>query len=373
MIYYIANVRLPTEKAHGIQIMKMCEAFAVLGNEVELVTPWRFNPIKKDPFEYYGVKKIFKINKLPSLDLVCCGKIGFFIQTITFLISARFFLLFNKYDVLYTREQAAGLFFKKFILEIHYLPQKIIFFHKIFWKKAAGLVVLTKFLKKRLVEEGISEHKILVAPDGVDVEKFKIQSSKLKTREELNLPQDKKIILYTGHLYKWKGVDTLLQAARQFSNEFLFVFVGGTEKDIKNFKFQISNYELQNTLVVGHRPHQEIPYWLKAADVLVLPNSTKEKISQFYTSPLKLFEYMASGVPIVTSDLPSIREILNEKNALLVAPDNPQSLADGIIKVLKNPDFSDKISKQAYLTVQNYTWQKRAEKILEFIKNDYSR
>lgn len=120
--------------------------------------------------------------------------------------------------------------------------------------------------------------------------------------------------------------------------------------------------------MVGHRPHQEIPYWLKAADVLVLPNSAKEKISRFYTSPLKLFEYMASGTPIVASDLPSIREVLNEKNAVLVKPDSPEFLTAGIMKVLENPYLSDKISKQAFQDVQNYTWEKRAEKILRFIK-----
>ena len=77
---YIANARIPTEKAHGIQIMKMCEAFASLGIDVELVVPWRFNSIHVDSFEYYGVKRVFKIVKIPSLDLTAFGKIGFLIQ-----------------------------------------------------------------------------------------------------------------------------------------------------------------------------------------------------------------------------------------------------------------------------------------------------
>ena len=76
---------------------------------------------------------------------------------------------------------------------------------------------------------------------------------------------------------------------------------------------------------------------------------------------------MASKRPIVASDLPSIREILNEENAVLVEPNNPEALAEGIKKILQNPELADKISKQAFRDVQNYTWQKRAQKILGFI------
>ena len=115
--------------------------------------------------------------------------------------------------------------------------------------------------------------------------------------------------------------------------------------------------------MVGHRPHGEIPYWLKAADVLVLPNSGKEDISKYWTSPLKMFEYMASGRPIVASDLPSIREVLNGENAILVEPDNPEKLAGGIKAILQNNQLSDRISIKAVLDVQEYSWTKRVQKI----------
>ena len=95
-ILYIANIRLPTEKAHGIQIMKMCEAFADIGHKVELIVPWRFNFIKIEPFEYYGVKKNFKITKLPSLDLVWLGRIGFWAQSFTFAEVSGWYALFKK-------------------------------------------------------------------------------------------------------------------------------------------------------------------------------------------------------------------------------------------------------------------------------------
>ena len=95
-ITYIANSRIPTERANGIQIIHTCEALASAGMTVELVVPWRLNPLKEDPYKYYGVQKNFSIRKLPSLDLVWFGKVGFFIQEWTFLVSVFFFLLFSR-------------------------------------------------------------------------------------------------------------------------------------------------------------------------------------------------------------------------------------------------------------------------------------
>ncbi|MFN7088500.1 MAG: hypothetical protein ACK4NX_01585, partial [Candidatus Paceibacteria bacterium] len=69
-IIYVTSTRLPTEKAHGLATMKIAEALAKQGFELEMITPWRFNPIKKDPFEYYGVSKVFRLAKVPSIDLL---------------------------------------------------------------------------------------------------------------------------------------------------------------------------------------------------------------------------------------------------------------------------------------------------------------
>jgi len=362
-IYYIANLRLPTEKAHGVQIMKMCEAFA-LENNIELIVPRRFNLIKENPFDYYDVQKNFKITKLFCLDLVKLGKIGFLIELITFLISTRIYLLFKKYDILYTREWMAGLFFRNLVLEIHSLPKKVSFFHKKVWQKTKCLIVLTSFIKEGLVEIGVKEDKILIASDGVDLDRFKIYDSRFKK-------SDRKIVMYVGSFQGWKGTTVLLEAIRNFQfsifnfQKILFVFVGVSEHDITDYGLRVTDYE--NTKFIGHQPHKEIPSWLKRADILVLPNSGKEKISKFYTSPMKLFEYMASGRPIVASDLPSIKEVLNKDNAVLVESDNTESLAEGIRIILQNPELADKISKQARLDVQHYTWKNRVKKIISFI------
>ncbi len=368
-ILYIANARIPTEKAHGIQIMNMCEAFSKQRIEVELIVPQRFNPIKEDPFDYYGVERIFKIIKLFSIDFVRYGKIGFLIQSFSFAKRVFCHVIFKKADIIYSRDELPLYFlsfFKKNIFwEAH--QGELNFIVKRLFKKCRGLIAISLGLKNFYLKNGAAEEKILVAPDAVDFEKFNINVLKQEARRKVGLPLDKKIILYMGHLYDWKGADILAGAASFLKPDNLAVFVGGTEKDIAEFK--IKNVGLKNIMIVGRRPHKEIPYWLKAADVLVLPNSAKEKISEIYTSPLKMFEYMASGTPIVASDLPSIREVLNEKNAVLVKPDNPDFLTAGIKKVLENPGFYDKISEQAYEDVQKYTWQKRGENIFDFIRS----
>ncbi len=373
-IIYIADIRLPTEKAHGIQIMKMCEAFSLKGVNLKLIVPLRFNPIKEDLFGYYNIKKNFEVRKIFSFDLTFFWPIFrsfvFWWQSFWFAIFSFFYTLLGRYDFIYSRD-FLPLFFlsffkKNIIYELHNFPKNP-FLYRRFFKNVKKIIVITDKLKDFLIEEGIGGDKIIVSPDGVDLKEFDIKEDEEECRKKLNLPLDKKIIIYTGHLFEWKGAHILAEAVRYLDKDNLIVFVGGMRKDIKNFKERIHNSK--NILVIGHQPHSEIPYWLKAADVLILPNSAKEKISQLYTSPLKMFEYMAARKSIVASNLPSIGEILNKNNAILISPDDPLALSKGVKEALKNKDLSDKIIQQAYLDVQNYSWQKRAEKIINFVKN----
>ena len=380
-LIYTTTARIPTEKAHGLGTMKLCEALASQELEVELICPWRFNKIKIDPFDYYRIERNFKIKKLPHLDPIpldkFLGPIAARIGALEFSFVSFCYVLIKglfKSNIVFFSRNHFPLFFLSFLspnvfYDVHDFPRfKSVlyrFYYQIFFKRLKGVVVTNSWKKKEFKKVfGFGDEKIFVFPNGVDINKFDIKDSKKDCREKLGLPFDKKIVLYTGHLYKWKGVDTLAQSSQFLPENVEVYFIGGTEKDIKEFKVYSSKFRVN---VVGHRFHSEIPFWLKAADVLVLPNTAKEDVSKYWTSPIKMFEYMASKRPIVASDLPSIREILNENNSVLVQADNPEALAQEIKKVLENSDLSDRISNQAFLDVQNYTWQKRAKNIIEVI------
>ena len=367
---------MPTEKAHGIQIAKMREALAEQGVVVELVVPNRLNPIKDDIFDYYGIKKNFILSKLPCIDLISCavwlGPLAYWTEALSFAWSVKKYLKHHS-DLIYTRELSNVAFLgsgNKIVFEAHNLPKKPNLFYRHWLKKVERLVVITQGLKDDFVFLGFPAERILVAPDAVDLKMFNIGNSQIDCRKRLNLSanwRNKKIILYTGHLYDWKGADTLLYAAKLLP-ESVVVFVGGTDADVDNFRNKAQSNQVENVLIVGHRPVGEIPIYLCAADVLVLPNSAKQTISSRYTSPLKLFEYMASRRPIVASDLPSLREILTEETAIFFEPDNQQSLSEGIKFALNDPVVAAQKAEQAYLKAQNYTWEKRAQNILKFIQ-----
>jgi len=374
-LLYIADTRLPTEMAHGLQIMKMCEAFTRAGAELELVIPMRFRISelgKKDPFDYYKVERSFKIKKIFCFDLTplnrFLGPISFLIQALSFSKFTLFYLLFKKGDIIYGRDRF-GLFFvslfkKNVIFEVHKIHR---FFFWSILKRVKKIVVITDNLKEILIKKGVDGNKILVAPDGVDLKDFEVKENKEKCREKLNLPLDKNLILYTGHLYKWKGVETLALASRFLSNKELIMVVGGIKWYLSNFRKFVKKNNLKNILISGYQDYSKIPYFLKAVDCLVLTGTETSETSKEYTSPIKMFEYMVSGRPIVASDLPSFREILNENNCVFVKPDNPEAMAEGIKKVLDDSDLAQKLSEQAHKDVQGHTWDNRAKKILGFM------
>lgn len=377
-ILFIANARMPTEKAHGIQIAKMCEAFAGAGADVELVVPRRFNKIKSNIFSYYDVKKNFLVRKLPCVDLIpfspLLGAVAYALEIHTF---AKFVwwhvVLRHRKDrpLVYGRDLWAIGFLPsrcKKIYEAHRLPKNPGWFFRRLISRVDAFVTITEGLKDDLVKMGVSPNDIFVAPDAVDLAMFDIRDRQEDCRNELHLPTDRQIVMYTGHLYDWKGAETLLDAA-SMCPEKLFVFVGGTENDAKKFEKAISDKAIKNVLLVKHTAHRNIPKYLKAADLLVLPNSATEVISSRYTSPLKLFEYMAARRPIVASDLPSIREILNESTATFFTPDNGHSLTNALNMVFMHAEESAQKADRAFELVKEYTWHKRAERILNFLKS----
>ena len=133
--------------------------------------------------------------------------------------------------------------------------------------------------------------------------------------------------------------------------------------------------KLTNIILTGFIDHKKVPLYLKACDVLLMPyqkkvgHRQKNIESAGYMSPLKMFEYMASGNPIISSDLPVIREVLKDRvNALLVEPDNVNEWSDAIELLRNEPELAKEIGDQAKKDVKYYSWDNRVKRIMKSLK-----
>jgi len=356
-IAYIANIRMPTEKAHGAQIMKTCEALAKAGADVELIVPNRKTPIRESPHDYYGVKTPFTITRLPVVDTIGLGPVGFWVESVLFAHAVRRYLRDKKSDVIYGRDEVV----------LARVPGRRVWeSHTGAWNAAArkiagqtyALITITQGLKDFYVEKGVPTGKIFVAADGIDLDDFAHPESKEDARKRLGLPAGKKIAMYIGRLDGWKGSETLLTSSSALPDDVQVVIIGGEHEQAVSLQ---SKYPRVRFL--GFRPYRQLADNQAAADVLILPNTGKDEISARFTSPLKLFTYMASGRPIVASDLPSIREVLDESCAYFVPPDDAQALARAIGAALEDSASPQKAARARELVV-SYTWSARAEMIL---------
>lgn len=382
-LIYISHLRMPAEKTATPFILKTCEMFAKNGVDLELWIPWRNNRhfAGMDPFFYHHVEKNFVIRRLPSFDLTgfLPGKLFFYILLFSFNVSLIGRLLFYRTpeDAVFYFHDARDMFLslpfikRPVFLEIHdFYKSSFKLINDFCFPRVRGFIVTNLWKIAELEKKfGISKEKMLHQPNAVDLKIFNIDTPKKDARDRLNLSQDVKIILYTGHLFSWKGVDTLFEAHRFLGPEEIIYFVGGTNKDIEKFKIKSEKLKIKNIVVVGRRPHDEIPLWLRAADVLVLPNTAKEEASKYETSPVKLFEYMASGRPIVASDLPSIRNIVDEKAVFFFEPDNSRSLADLLLFVLQSEDETKRRVDRARREVRKYSWTERTNAIIYFMRS----
>lgn len=373
-LIYITNARIPTEKAHGIQIMKSCEAFAREGVDVDLWVSDRETSITQDIFDFYGVERIFAIKKIRSFDAFrferYLGSLSFWLQSILFLTKLASIRLAPDVFVYTRNADIAWLFGRKgnrVAYEAHQWPIRKVWLHRRLLKSVSRIICNSYGTEAEFKKHGFEN--TLVASNGVDLYAFSTQKDLREVRGRLHLPFDKKIVMYTGHLYAWKGVDVIIRIAQALISDsrILFVLVGGTKKDIQKYQVIIEKAHLSNVVLCGHKTQSEIPDYLSSADVLLLPNIPISEESERYTSPIKMFEYMASQKPIVASDMPSIREILNPENAVLATAGDADSFAQSIIKVLEDTTLAESITKQAFSDVQNYTWEKRAQKIFHFL------
>jgi glycosyltransferase involved in cell wall biosynthesis len=380
---YITNARIPSERANAMQTVHMCAAFATAGAQVTLYYPARRNLPQfenTDPWSYYGVPHNFELQPVPCVDWfhLTGGKsvlerFVFLWQTFTFATSLLSLLRRTHADLYYARDAlvlatlAFGLPSSRphMMFEMHSFPgsswgQRL---HRWLLTRIGKVVAITNGLRERLIKLGVSPGHILVAPDGVDLSRYPL-TTRDAARAQLGITGSDTLSVYTGHLYAWKGAGVFAQAVAGVKG-LRGLLVGGTKDNVAQMKRTVSENGWQNVDVVGYVAPALVPTYQAAADILVLPNSSSSEISRTYTSPLKLFEYMAANRPIVASDLPSLREVLNSDNALLVPPDDSNALAAALQQLQADVLLGQRLAQRARHDVEAYSWQDRAETILK--------
>ena len=236
------------------------------------------------------------------------------------------------------------------------------------FREADLLLPLTRACAEILEEGyGVSPERVVVVPDATTPPVGPLPARDASSRT----------VVYAGQLYRWKGVDTLLAAMAGLPEARLIVLGGRGRPDDPDL---LACRERARDLGIADRvdfrgfvPHAEVRATIAGAGVAVLP-LPDNLMARYFTSPLKLFDYMAAGAPIVASDLPSVREVLGDgDNALLVPPEDPTAMASAIRRLLVNPGLANRLRRAAFEQVRSYTWDTRAARILEALERTVDR
>ena len=381
-IALIAPTYLPARSANTIQVMKMAQAFTNLGHQVRVIVPGMASIGRKEELHWeqlafqYGLQSVFEVTWLPVRAHMRRYDFGYLAVRAARKWEA---------DLVYTRlPQAAVIAAWKSmetIYEIHDIPQgtagPLLFRSYLKAPCAHRLVTITQALKDEIIQiYGIpgSHPSVLVALDGVDLGRYDDIPNPAEARRllnahcNLNMDEECFTIGYTGHLYSGRGVALMLEMAERLPI-LTFILVGGEREDVTNLHLRVESRNLENIILTGFVPNASLPRYQAACDELLMPyqykvaGSSGGDISK-YLSPMKLFEYMACGRPILSSDLPVFREVLNDRNAILITPDDIDQWVASIEELRSDPDTRTELANQAKMDVKQYTWKARAERIL---------
>lgn len=224
---------------------------------------------------------------------------------------------------------------------------------------ADGIVTLTSALRDRIRDLYGPAAPVEVIPDGFNPSIFSPVTGNAPPR-----------LVYIGHFSRWKGVDVLIRSLTRLPGVPALVIGGSREADAAREEVRalaVREGVAERIEWVENIPQAEIPSRLRGGDIAVLP-TTAQHGEELAASPLKLFEYMASGLPIVASDLPSIRDVIrNGENGILFENGSSDSLAGAVRRLIESPEDRVMLASNALRESARYTWDERARRILAFI------
>jgi glycosyltransferase involved in cell wall biosynthesis len=388
-ILYFADIRFPLERANGVQTMQTCWALAARGHRVALVVRPDTSDTARDPFSFYGLPA----NPALSIEHVRAAGPPAMRRAVYLMRAVARTLGRKRADAILTRDLGvAGALLSlprslrpPVVYESHgFAPEvgralpdlvtgaaaasgakqrRLANREQRVWRRAEGYVTITEALAAELAAMFGGRETRAVVPDGVRLDPDR--------RFVPHAARRPPTVGYAGNLYPWKGVDILLRALARLPDVGGLI-IGGhpAEPDIGRLEALAAELGLRERVTfTGHVDPPQVMTRLGEADVLVLPN-TATAISSRYTSPLKLFEYLAAARPIVASNLPALGEVLHDgTTALLVTPGDPDALAHGVRRVLDDAGLAGRLARGAFDAAADYTWDRRAERLERVIES----
>jgi glycosyltransferase involved in cell wall biosynthesis len=402
-LLYLANARIPSEKAHPYQIVQMCEAFARAGADVTLLYADRRNKphlATDDIWGHYGLPRAFPAEKIPALDVYVVAerlsgpparawdKLASLLVMLTYHLALIARLRPERDAVLYSRDAVtlaviAALWprrARRAFYEAHTYPRTRVGGWLRGWlvTRVGGVIVITGHLRERYASLGVPPDRLLVAHDGVRAARFDAPGPRADCRREIGWPEDAFIAGYMGRFQTLgmdKGLSDLADAvaalaADDAAHPVRLGLVGGPASTVDALRGRLRARGLPpgTILYAGQVPPADVPGYLRAFDACAMPFPWTEHFA-YYASPMKLFEYMASGSPLVATDLPSTAEIVRDgENGLLVPPSDVPALAGALRRLRDDPALADRLADRAARDVaEHYTWAARAARILDFV------
>ncbi len=361
-IVCVSPSQVPSDTANSIQALKVAQSFLQLGHSVTLIVPGKPPTAPVNLAEHYGLTETPTVEWIEGRRRLFPWKAALRARRLGA-------------DLLYCWPAQAALLGTLLglpsLLEVHDLPRgrfgPLWYWLFLTLPGRKRLLPITDALR-RLLESRYGAMRggdTVIAPDGVDVERYAALPDATTARHLLGLPQAP-TVLCTGHLYEGRGADLFLALAEAFPAA-SFVWVGGRPSDVETWKERAAH--LPNVTFTGFVPNARIPLYQAAGDILLMPYGAQVATSSGgntaeVCSPMKMFEYMAAGRAILTSDLPVLREVLDETMAIFCPPGDREAWKAALGSLLSDETRRQALGQRAREAVQAYSWLERGRRVL---------